>query len=158
MPRFVDIKIAALAFGVAASPLLAQEGGGPPDPAAIMEGLIERAGAEREALEAVDASGPTFVSIDFAYEMPREAFTAAMEGSAAVVAETPGLLWKVWSDDPRAGLATGSYLFASRESARFYVDHVFPAGPPSKEGVAEVEVRVMEVMEGPSSLTRAPLG
>lgn len=157
MPRLVQIKMATLAFGVAAAPLLAQTDGAP-DPAAVMLSLLERSGAARSALEAADPSGPTFVSIDFAYDMPHEVFAAAMEGSAPVVAEMPGLIWKVWSDDPAAGLATGSYLFASRDAARFYLDHVFPAGPPSKEGVSDVEIRVMEVMEGPSAATRAPLG
>lgn len=159
----LDLKASALALLIAATPLMAQDGAraeaqdGPPDPGAIMDGLIARAGAERAALRAPDPEGPTLVSIDFAYDMRHEAFSAAMEGSAPVVAATPGLIWKVWSDDPEAGLATGTYLFSGREAAEFYVQHVFPAGPPSKPGVSGVEVRVMEVMDAPSRATRAPL-
>lgn len=156
MPRLNAPTTAALLIGLAAAPLAAQDQA--PPPAVIMEGLLSRAGADRAALEAPDPAGPTLISIDFAYDMPHEAFAAAMEGSAPVVAQTPGLVWKVWSNDPAAGLATGTYLFASREAARFYLDHVFPAGPPSKEGVSGVEVRVMEVMDEPSRATRAPLG
>lgn len=152
----LDLKAATLVALLAATPLVAQDG--PPDPAAVMDGLIARAGADRAALEAPDPGGPTLVSIDFAHDMPRGAFAAAMEGSAPVVAATPGLIWKVWSDDPEAGLATGTYLFAGREAAEFYVEHVFPAGPPSKPGVSGVEVRVMAVMDAPSRVTRAPLG
>lgn len=157
MPRLIDVKMAAVAASVLVSPLAAQQGGAPA-PEEIMEMLLARAGADRAALSAPSPDGPTLVSIDFAYDMPHEAFAAAMEGSAPVVAEMPGLVWKVWSDDPEAGLATGTYLFAGPEAARFYVEHVFPAGPPSKEGVSDVEVRIMEVMDGPSRVTRAPLG
>jgi hypothetical protein len=154
MTRLLDLKMTALALGIAASPLLAQE----PEPAAIMEGIASRAGADLAALGAPDAEGPTLVSIDFAHDMPPEAFAAEMESSAAVVAEAPGLLWKVWSVDSEAGLANGTYLFSGRDAARFYLDHVFPMGPPSKEGVSDVEIRVMGVMDGPSRTTRAPLG
>jgi hypothetical protein len=103
------------------------------------------------------ADGPTLVSIDFRHAMDPETFAAKMAAAAPIVAETPGLVWKVWSADPATGHANGAYLFASAAAARFYLASVFPNGPGADPAVSDIEAEVLPVMAGPSRLTRAPL-
>ncbi len=41
---------------------------------------------------------------------------------AADIAAEPGLLWKVWTEDPATATAGGVYLFIDEESATRYVE------------------------------------
>ena len=97
------------------------------------------------------------MSIDFAYDLPDDAFTAEMEGSAAFLAEVPGLVWKVWSMDPATKRANGTYLFRNADAAEFYVKRIFSAGPPTKPHYADFDIRQLDVLETASRTTRASL-
>ena len=144
----------ALALTGLSAPVRAQDASGP---AAAMRGVLEQANLDGAVLSQPDAEGPVLVSIDFAFDVPQDAFAAEMEGSAPFLSEMPGLIWKVWGQDAEAGRATGAYLFASVAAADAYVNRIFPGGPPRKEGYRDFDIVVTRVMDGPSRATRAPL-
>lgn len=152
-PAYV-LPALALALTGLSAPVHAQDTS---DPAAAMRGVLEQAKLDAAALSEPDAEGPVLVSIDFAFEVPQDAFAAEMEGSAPFLAEMPGLIWKVWGQDAEAGRATGAYLFASLAAADAYVSRIFPGGPPRKEGYRDFDIVVTRVMDAPSRATRAPL-
>ena len=71
--------------------------------------------------------------------------------------QVPGLFWKIWldgSDERRAG---GIYMFADRAAAEAYA-----AGPivdrlKSNPDLSEVDIRIFDVRQRMSEITRAPL-
>lgn len=69
----------------------------------------------------------------------------------------PGLGWKIWSWNADANQANGTYLFLSRAAADAYGERIFSAGPPTREGYSNFEIEILDVMEEPSRVTRAPL-
>lgn len=128
-----------------------------PSPEQILRGAAAQAGVDFDALVTADDPEPTLVSIHFDYTMPDAAFEAEMSGSAPFLAQMPGLTWKVWSWDEETNTANGTYLFASRAAAEFYVNIIFPAGPPSREGYGSFTISMQDVLVGASLVTRAAL-
>ncbi len=82
-------------------------------------------------------------------------YTAA---TAAPFVVMPGLEWKVWLDDPSdAQLSGGIYLFADRAAAQAYLDGPIVAGMRANKALQDLTVRVFDVRQNMSALTRAPL-
>jgi hypothetical protein len=73
---------------------------------------------------------------------------------AGAVASVPGLLWKVWIIDEERRRGGGVYLFADRKAATAYVEGPIISRLRENPGVAAVEVRFFDVLEGPSVTTR----
>ena len=85
------------------------------------------------------------------FDFPNSAFgpdrTEALRPLAADIADQPGLLWKIWTEEPGAARAGGVYLFATRAAAEAYhamhaarlaaramlsaTRSLFPSGPAS---------------------------
>lgn len=64
----------------------------------------------------------TLLQIDFPANGPwGDAMAAAYSSLAAVIAETPGLLWKIWTEDEATQCTGGVYLFVDRPSAESYL-------------------------------------
>ena len=101
-------------------------------------------------------SGLTVLVFDF----PPGAFgpdrTEALKPLAADIAATPGLLWKIWTEEPEAGRAGGVYLFATRAAAEAY--HAMHAKRLAARGVTGIEATYRGVNETLSRIDRAPLG
>ncbi len=68
-----------------------------------------------------------------------------------------GLQWKAWldgSDERRAG---GIYLFADRKAAEAYVNGPIVARMKANPDVSELDIRIFDVRQNMSEITRAPL-
>lgn len=64
----------------------------------------------------------TLLQIDFPANGPwGDAMAEAYGPLAEVIAETPGLLWKIWTEDEATQRAGGIYLFAERDAAAAYL-------------------------------------
>jgi len=68
-----------------------------------------------------------------------------------------GLKWKVWLDDPVEQLSGGIYLFESRSEADAYLQGPIVARMKSNPHLRDLLIRVFDVREPMSRLTRAPL-
>ncbi len=68
-----------------------------------------------------------------------------------------GLQWKVWLDGADERRAGGIYLFADRAAAEAYVNGPIVARMKGNPDVMELDIRVFDVRQSMSEITRAPL-
>lgn len=74
-----------------------------------------------EGLGVAPPEAPCIVVFEFPFAGPfGDAMTEALAGLARDIAQEPGLLWKVWTEDAAAGTAGGVYAFAGRTQAEAY--------------------------------------
>jgi hypothetical protein len=73
---------------------------------------------------------------------------------AGAVAAVPGLLGKVWIVDEERRRGGGVYLFADRAAATAYLEGPIIARLRGNPAVANVEVRMFDVIDAPSVITR----
>jgi hypothetical protein len=76
---------------------------------------------------------------------------------ASAIAAVPGLLWKVWILDEERARGGGVYLFADRAAATAYLEGPIISRLRGNPGVANIEVKLFDVLEGPSTITRGVL-
>lgn len=94
------------------------------------------------------------LQIDFPYSGPWGEEMAAMHaGLGELIAQTPGLAWKIWTENPKTGEAGGIYLFVDEQSASKYLkEHVARL---NGFGIQNVRARLFDVNEGLNKITRA---
>lgn len=96
---------------------------------------------------------PTLLVFEFPSEGPFGAAAAeAYRGLAEDIAGEPGLVWKVWTEDPDRKVAGGAYLFETAEQARAYTEK--HSARLAGFGISGIEVRSYEVNEALSAITR----
>ncbi|WP_135465679.1 YdhR family protein [Crenalkalicoccus roseus] len=91
-------------------------------------------------------------------DMPKAEWEARYtDERAAQFLSVPGLHWKIWLDGEAERLAGGLYLFEDRAAAEAYVNGPIVARLKANPELSEVQIRVFEVRERMSAITRAPL-
>ena len=99
---------------------------------------------------------PCLLQIDFAYAGPwGDEMAAQMEGLARSIAETPGLHWKIWTENQAEQRAGGIYLFADHASATAYLD--MHRARLASFGVSDIRAQLFAVGDALSRIDRAPL-
>ena len=99
---------------------------------------------------------PVLLYVDFPYTGPwGEDMAQAMTGLAQSIAQEPGLLWKIWTENRDTNEAGGVYLFADRASAERYLE--MHRARLLGFGVPEVRAKVFDVNAPLSVIDRAPL-
>ena len=98
----------------------------------------------------------TLLQIDFPSHGPwGEDFTKMASDLARHLSKTPGMLWKIWTENSRTGDCGGVYLFADENSANnFLKEHLLRL---DSMGIKNVRAKVLDVNEGLSHITRAPI-
>lgn len=81
--------------------------------------------------------------------------TDAMKGLAESIAQEPGLIWKVWTENADNREAGGIYLFEDEASARAYLD--MHSARLKEFGVPEVNAKVFAVNEALSAIDNGPV-
>lgn len=82
----------------------------------------------------------------------------ALMKSAGPISDVPGLMWKVWIYDDEKGRGGGWYMFESEEALQAYMDSDIMKAFMNNPGVTNLDVKVFDVLEEPSLITRAPIG
>ena len=96
------------------------------------------------------------LQVDFPYTGPwGEAMTEAMEGLARSIAEEPGLLWKIWTENEAAGEAGGIYLFKDIPSAEAYL--AMHTARLKGFGIPHVNGKIFAVNEALSQIDHGPV-
>ena len=96
------------------------------------------------------------LQVDFPYAGPwGQAMTEAMEGLARSIAEEPGLLWKIWTENEAAGEAGGIYLFKDIPSAEAYL--AMHTERLKGFGIPHVNGKIFAVNEALSQMDRGPI-
>ena len=99
---------------------------------------------------------PYLLQVDFPYQGPGgDEMTAALRGLAESIANEPGLIWKIWTENQAAGEAGGIYLFKDVPSAEAYL--AMHTARLMSFGVQRVNGKVFEVNDALSLIDRAPL-
>ncbi|GBG01668.1 monooxygenase [Azospira sp. I13] len=99
---------------------------------------------------------PYLLQVDFPYPGPwGDEMTAALRGLAESIAGEPGLIWKLWTENPAANEAGGIYLFQDLPSAEAYL--AMHTARLKGFGVPQVNGKIFQVNETLSRIDRAPL-
>ncbi len=97
------------------------------------------------------------LQVDFPYQGPWGAeMSEAMAGLAQSIAQEPGLLWKIWTENAETAEAGGIYLFSDRPSAEAYL--ATHSARLKSFGVPQVNAKLFDVNASLSLIDRAPLG
>ena len=96
------------------------------------------------------------LQLDFDFHGPwGESMTQAMRELAESIAEEPGLIWKIWTENQQTQEAGGIYLFADRESAEAYL--AMHTARLKSFGVPHVNAKLFSVNTGLSGIDRGPV-
>lgn len=96
------------------------------------------------------------LQVDFPYTGPwGEAMAVQMQGLAASIAQEPGLIWKIWTEQPEHNQAGGIYLFDTADNARAYLE--MHSARLRGFGVVQVNASLSQVNSPLSLVDRAPL-
>ncbi len=91
-------------------------------------------------------------------DMPKAAWEARFtDDRAKPFLEVAGLQWKIWLDGADERRAGGIYLFADRAAADAYVNGPIVARMRANPDIQELDIRVFDVRQRMSEITRAPL-
>lgn len=98
----------------------------------------------------------TLLQIDFLSHGPwGEDLTKMASDLARLLNETPGMVWKIWTENSRTGDCGGVYLFTDETSANdFLKEH---RSRLDSMGIKHVRAKVLDVNESLSHITRAPI-
>ena len=100
---------------------------------------------------------PVLLQIDFPFSGPYGAeLAAAMNDLATSISREPGLLWKIWTENPQTREAGGIYLFQDRTSAEAYC--TMHTERLRSFGITQARSRLFEVNAPLSKITRGPTG
>lgn len=96
------------------------------------------------------------LQVDFPYAGPWGAeMSAAMQTLAQSINNEPGLLWKIWTENPDTNEAGGIYCFQDSASAQAYL--TMHTARLAGFGIAPVRGKIFQVNEALSSINRAPV-
>ncbi|MCC4265564.1 monooxygenase [Oceanimonas baumannii] len=98
----------------------------------------------------------TVVQVDFPYKGPfGQEMATAMAGLAQSIADEPGFIWKIWTENPEAGEAGGLYLFEDPDSAQRYLEK--HTARLQSFGVSDIRGRIFAVNEALTAIDRGPV-
>lgn len=98
----------------------------------------------------------TLLQIDFPYNGPwGDNMTTAMRELAQSIAQEPGLLWKIWTENTEHQEAGGIYLFINLASAQTYLNK--HTQRLQSFGISGIQAKLLEVNTALSQLDRAPI-
>ncbi|GED17783.1 monooxygenase [Aneurinibacillus migulanus] len=93
------------------------------------------------------------LQIDFPVDGPwREEMTTTYSKLAAHISQTPGLLWKIWTENVETGEAGGIYLFEDEASAQNYLtEHTTRL---ESFGIQNIRAKIFDVNQQLSEITK----
>lgn len=94
------------------------------------------------------------VQINYKLEGPRDKYLEENLPYAQPIADTPGLLWKIWTINEQTGEAGGVYFFEDAASVQSFLD-----GPIITEmkGDPSLIIKTFDVLEELTTTTRGPI-
>ena len=79
--------------------------------------------------------------------------TAAMDGLARSIAQEPGFIWKIWTENRATQEGGGIYLFTDEESARAYIAK--HSARLKGFGIENINAKIFDVNIPLSQITKA---
>ena len=97
------------------------------------------------------------LQVNLKFNVARTDLESAWLGAAQPIADTPGLLWKVWLMNEPEQEAGGIHLFEDKGAVQAYLDGPIVAMLKSSPAVSDISARVFDVLEAHTAITRGPL-
>ena len=98
----------------------------------------------------------TLLQIDFPSHGPwGEDLTNMASDLAYHLNQTPGMVWKIWTENSRTGVCGGVYLFTDESSANDFLQEHLPR--LNSMGIQDVRAIVLDINESLSHITRGPV-
>ena len=99
----------------------------------------------------------TVLHLRFKLRVAPDVFLAKSREAATIIASVEGLIWKIWALQQEEFEMGGVYLFASRETAKAYLNHPVSQAVRSNPAVVSSQSQLWDVESSLSALTLAPL-
>jgi len=99
----------------------------------------------------------TILHLRFKLRVAPDVFLAKSREAATIIASVEGLIWKIWVLQQEEFEMGGVYLFASRETAKAYLNHPVSQAVRSNPAVVSSQSQLWDVESSLSALTLAPL-
>lgn len=97
------------------------------------------------------------VQINLKSNVPAQAVQQAWLPAAPVLAETPGLRWKIWLINSETGEVGGIYLFDDEASVQDFLNGPVATSIGSDPTFSTVSVKTFDIMEEHTAITRGPV-
>jgi hypothetical protein len=94
------------------------------------------------------------LQINFKLNVPVDEYAIDSRRFAPLIADVPGLCWKIWIINEEAKEAGGIYFFGTEVSLNQYVSGPIVAQLRSNPAITNVSVKQFDVMEDLTSVTR----
>jgi hypothetical protein len=97
------------------------------------------------------------LQVNMKFSISRAELEAAWLDAAQPIADTPGLLWKVWLMNESEREAGGIYLFESEAAAQSYLDGPIVGALKTSPAVSNISAKLFDVLESHTAMTRGPV-
>jgi putative monooxygenase ydhR len=97
------------------------------------------------------------LQVNLSFSISRADLEQAWLGAAQPIADTPGLMWKVWLINEAAHEAGGIYLFESDADAQAYLAGPIVASLKSSPVITNINAKLFDVLEEHTAITRGPI-
>jgi len=98
------------------------------------------------------------LQINYKFGGPAADFSQALLPAAQAIADSPGLLWKIWLMNEAEGEAGGIYLFEDEAAVNAFLGGPIVSALKAIPVVSEIRVKMSGVSEAHSRVTRGPIG
>jgi len=96
------------------------------------------------------------LQVNFKMNVPYANVLQANREPAKMIAQTPGLNWKIWLANEDTDEAGGLYLFDDEASAEAYLKVRTPQWE-SSPAIGEIKVKQFDVVDELTEITRGPI-
>lgn len=96
--------------------------------------------------------------MNYKFKIPRSDFEKVTFEQAKPIANVKGLLWKIWIMNENTREAGGIYLFNDESSVKAFLEGDIVAEMKKLPAISDIEVKVFDVMDRHSKVTRGPVG
>ncbi len=97
------------------------------------------------------------LQINFKIGLPREEYEKVCDMLSQAIADSKGVIWKVWIIDESNNIAGGIYLFEDTESLNNFVQGDIVKQVASHPAVSNLDAKIFDILEKQSKVTRAPI-
>ena len=97
------------------------------------------------------------LQINFRFNVSPEEYREAVTPLASEIAQTPGLLWKVWLMNEDEREAGGIYWFENGDALQAYLDGPIVAVIASHPALADISAKVFDNIAALSEITNGPV-
>ena len=100
---------------------------------------------------------PKVLQVNLKFSIPRADLEEAWLPFAQPIADTPGLLWKVWLMNEADRATGGIYLFESEAAAQAFLAGPIVAGLKASPVLSDISAKLFDVMDRHTAITRGPV-